>query len=204
MCQGLLGPSVQVGGRRGVISASVSLESRRGRFEYDPTEVDPEGVRRYVEDAGFTASLGLALERLKEECVITVEGMTCQSCVKSIEGGLGDTKGVLSVKVSLDEGLARVVFDPEVLSAKEVADKIYDMGFDTHVQDEKGEKKCKAKKKKKEVVVRPAEVEEGEDDFEKCLVSVRGMTCASCVAAIEKHVKKIHGEEMKVRCLASW
>ena len=39
---------------------------------------------------------------------IRVGGMTCQSCVKSIEGRVSSLKGILSVTVSLEQGSAAV------------------------------------------------------------------------------------------------
>ena len=31
------------------------------------------------------------------------------------------------------------------------------------------------------------------DEHYKCWIRVQGMTCASCVATIENHIKKMHG-----------
>ena len=42
------------------------------------------------------------------------------------------------------------------------------------------------------------------EDVEKCFVRIQGMTCASCVAAIEKHVKRVDGKEFDdVTCISN-
>ena len=43
-----------------------------------------------------------------EEVNLSVKGMTCQSCVKNIEGNVGRREGVLAIIVSLEKSSARV------------------------------------------------------------------------------------------------
>jgi copper chaperone len=43
---------------------------------------------------------------------LKIEGMTCGGCVKSVTRVLSGVAGVASADVSLDEGRARVTYDP--------------------------------------------------------------------------------------------
>jgi copper chaperone len=47
-----------------------------------------------------------------ETANIRIEGMTCEGCVKSVTRTLQAVPGVQSVDVLLEEGKARVTFDP--------------------------------------------------------------------------------------------
>ena len=47
-----------------------------------------------------------------ETVELKVEGMDCQGCVKSVTRMLAGVAGVRQVDVSLDEGTARVTYDP--------------------------------------------------------------------------------------------
>jgi len=71
----------------------VDLASKRGVFAYDPSIVAPDVIAAHIEDMGFEAALqeedvtNKANEKIKK-CLVSVMGMTCQSCVKSIESAV--------------------------------------------------------------------------------------------------------------------
>jgi copper chaperone len=47
-----------------------------------------------------------------ETADIAIEGMTCEGCVKSVTRTLQAVPGVERVEVSLDQGRAKVAYDP--------------------------------------------------------------------------------------------
>lgn len=70
----------------GVGSATVGLLSEQAEVRFDPTCVTPEALLQCIEDTGFEAS---KLDSSEENTVtLRIEGMTCSSCVHTIEVGL--------------------------------------------------------------------------------------------------------------------
>ncbi|XP_006902249.1 PREDICTED: copper-transporting ATPase 1-like [Elephantulus edwardii] len=65
--------------------------------------------------------------------IISIEGMTCSSCVWTIEQNIGKMNGVHHIKVSLEEKNATIVYDPKLHTPQTLQEAIYDMGFDTFV-----------------------------------------------------------------------
>ena len=65
-----------------------------------------------------------------ENTVIKVGGMSCQGCVKNITGVLSGMAGVTRAEVSLEEGEARVVFDPQTVTRDALVNAVEDAGFD--------------------------------------------------------------------------
>ncbi|XP_066973024.1 LOW QUALITY PROTEIN: copper-transporting ATPase 1 [Macrobrachium rosenbergii] len=204
-----------VGAKPGVLSIEVSLQEEKGTITYNKKLTDPATLRDHIDDMGFEATI---LSRDGQEtsqpcksqtCVISIKGMTCNSCVRNIQSTIGEKPGIIDIKVVLETEEGTVEYDSSVLSAAAIADMIDDMGFEASVKrSESGEgdsisgsptnSKVKSAKSSKEGSVNSvyqsnAAFEGDEGDLEKCFLRINGMTCASCVAAIEKHAMKIRG-----------
>ncbi|XP_053420005.1 copper-transporting ATPase 2 isoform X2 [Nycticebus coucang] len=110
--------------------------------------------------------------------LIRIWGMTCQSCVQSIEGMISGLKGIVSIEVSLEQGSATVKHVPSVISLQQVCHQIGDMGFEASVTPGKAASWPSRSWPSQEAVVR---------------LRVKGMTCQSCVSTIEGKVRKLQG-----------
>lgn len=117
-------------------------------------------------------------------------------------GMISTKKGVESIKVSLNDKLATVTYLCNQTSPYELAEQIEDMGFDTKVRSVNGKpasstderKKSPGKASDKLLNGGPAGDAQDLGHLDKCYLSIKGMTCGSCVAAIEKHCMKMYGE----------
>ena len=58
---------------------------------------------------------------------LTIEGMTCEHCVRAVDGRLRRTPGVQVERVSI--GAADLHFDPARLSVDDIAELIADEGY---------------------------------------------------------------------------
>lgn len=68
---------------------------------------------------------------------IHIEGMTCNSCVQSIEGMISQRKGVTSALVSLAEHQGTFEYDPLLTTPEELREAVEDMGFDAFLPGER-------------------------------------------------------------------
>ncbi|CAH0761961.1 unnamed protein product [Diatraea saccharalis] len=115
---------------------------------------------------------------------VSINGMTCQSCVRSIEGSVSELPGVHHVKVELSEHAGYFRYDPRVCSVEAIRSHIEDMGFDVppdNVDDETKNLLPRSIPTDLLIDMSPAC---GGDECE-VLLQVTGMTCQSCVNTIE-------------------
>lgn len=110
--------------------------------------------------------------------VVNILGMTCHSCVKSIEDRISSLKGIVNIKVSLEQGSATVRYVPSVMNLQQICLQIEDMGFEASAAEGKAASWPSRSSPAQEAVVK---------------LRVEGMTCQSCVSSIEGKIRKLQG-----------
>uniref|UniRef100_A0A8C3XWE3 Copper-transporting ATPase 2 n=1 Tax=Chelydra serpentina TaxID=8475 RepID=A0A8C3XWE3_CHESE len=128
---------------KGIVSTKVSLEQSNAVVKYIQSEIGPQEICQEIGDMGFDASiadgrttatsvrstsLGEALMKLR------VEGMTCQSCVNTIEGKIGKLHGVLRIKVSLSNQEAVIAYQPYIIQPEDLKNHIDNMGYESTIK----------------------------------------------------------------------
>ncbi|XP_077164958.1 copper-transporting ATPase 1 isoform X2 [Paroedura picta] len=221
-----------------VSSIAVSLEDKTAAVKYNPSLITTSALRKAIESASpgtFKVSLLETRENtefldmpqspaepsfrgvtttimhpLTTTTVINIEGMTCNSCVQSIEGVISQKSGVKSICVSLLHRNGTVEYDPVLTSPDELKNAIEDMGFDASLAApatsdlaplptqplqemlaESQENKFSGVERRSRLS--PAHNKQESKEPSKCYIQITGMTCASCVANIERNLKRENG-----------
>ncbi|KAM5288577.1 copper-transporting ATPase 2 isoform 21-T21 [Ctenodactylus gundi] len=236
-----------IGQLPGVQHIQVSLENKTAQIQYDPSSVTPVSLQRAIEalpPGNFKVSILVGAEgggtdngsssrspdfpersQVQGQCstvVFAITGMTCASCIQSIESMLSRWDGVQQISVSLAKGTGTVLYDPSVISPNELQASIEDMGFEASVIPENCStnhvgKHSTGNPMPKTTVDLPVSVQEvapqargpseshgpgysstipqstGTVALQKCFLEVKGMTCASCVSNIERTLQKEAG-----------
>ncbi|XP_030663244.1 copper-transporting ATPase 1 isoform X2 [Nomascus leucogenys] len=211
-----------------VSSIVVSLENRSATVKYNASSVTPESLRKAieaispglyrvsiaseVESASNSPSssslqkipLNVVSQPLTQETVINIDGMTCNSCVQSIEGVISKKPGVKSIRVSLANSNGTIEYDPLLTSPETLRGAIEDMGFDATLSDTNEPLVVIAQPSSEMPLLTstnefytkgmtPVQDKEEGKTSSKCYIQVTGMTCASCVANIERNLRREEG-----------
>ncbi|KFQ66857.1 Copper-transporting ATPase 1 [Phaethon lepturus] len=209
-----------------VSSIVVSLEKKSAIINYNPNLISMDVLRKAIEAVSpetfkvslpdecenvalfptlasplksFHPALKDASQPLTQVVVINIEGMTCNSCVQSIEGVVSQKAGVKSIHVSLVNGNGTIEYDPLQTCPEDLRSSIEDMGFDASfsakaMAQPSPKVQLESHKTEPPSKVPPTHLARQETKtISKCYVQVTGMTCASCVANIERNLRREDG-----------
>jgi Cu+-exporting ATPase len=107
---------------KGVDEASVNLATEKATVVYDPDKVTMEEMASAVDGAGYGV--------IVNQVTIAVGGMTCASCVLSVEESLHELDGVLSASVNLATEKVTVKYDPQKVRLPQIKQAVRDAGYE--------------------------------------------------------------------------
>ncbi|PZC76067.1 hypothetical protein B5X24_HaOG205206 [Helicoverpa armigera] len=157
----------------GIHLVKVELSENAGYFRYDPRTITEEAIRSHIEDMGFEVptdttdheTRNLLPKEIPTDLLIDMSGT-----------GEADEQEVLLVRA----------VDGELCA---------DSATQTKSEEGSGDGIKPPSPVKSRTQTNGAASPIPESELSRCTLEVRGMTCASCVAAIEKHCTKLYGVE---------
>uniref|UniRef100_A0A8C5LQI8 Copper-transporting ATPase 2 n=1 Tax=Leptobrachium leishanense TaxID=445787 RepID=A0A8C5LQI8_9ANUR len=190
-----------------IASIKVSLEQNNAVITYQPTEITPQKICEEIEDMGFDVSLsedqgisqppdpGVYEEQVAK---IKIEGMTCQSCVNTIEGKIAKIEGVHKIKVSLANQEAVIAYQPRYVGPEDLRDYIDDMGFSSSIESRPnssnlGNMAVKLLQENSAPHNLPFSLVSPMENCETVTLGIAGMHCKSCIYNIEGHISELDG-----------
>lgn len=179
----------------GIVDVKVLLQEKESLIEFDSSIVKTQDIVNCIWNLGFKSYL----KNKNDEIVVKVHvrGMKCKNCVNKIETNCSTIDGVNEITVNLEERLATAKLDTKLITPDELVDSIIGLGFEASLNPiDDSQKLTNGVKKDKKDLDNSTLININDDTkLTKTLFLVQGMTCASCVSAIEKHCMKIRGVE---------
>ncbi|WP_316898508.1 heavy metal translocating P-type ATPase [Pseudodesulfovibrio indicus] len=127
-----------VGGMDGVDTVSVNLAAESMDLSFDPDVVSEEAVAERIKDLGFEAEFAPDTDAAPGLATLDLDlgGMHCASCSSRIERVVGNLSGVSTASVNLAAETGNFVFDPSLVSRREIREAISGAGFTSEVRSE--------------------------------------------------------------------
>jgi len=105
----------------GVIDAQVNLGNESVTVEYDFLKIRFSDLDKAIKDTGY--------QIINEKAVLKIGGMTCASCVKTIENSLLRLDGITEVNVDLAGEKVFVIYNPNIVTQDDMKKTIEETGY---------------------------------------------------------------------------
>ncbi|KAH7318872.1 heavy metal translocatin [Rhizoctonia solani] len=133
----------------GIHSIQVALLAERAVVEYDPVVWTDDKIAEEISDMGFDATI--IPTSATSTLALRIFGMTCGSCVATIEKQVSALPGVLSVAVSLPTERAQIEYNRALVNPRDIVECVEDCGFDAVLADDNDATQMQSLTKMKEI-----------------------------------------------------
>ncbi|KAG0014988.1 ATPase Cu transporting protein 7B [Entomortierella chlamydospora] len=201
-------------------SVAVNLLLGSATLIASPDLCPPSLITETVENAGYDVTSCKYAESFKSTSKITsndhsslsihrvslsISGMTCESCSSKVENLFKSLQSVIptTVNVSVATGDAQFDYQPQqglpsnAMTTGSITDKIRELGFEAH------HIKIEKLSDDDHITLNSALDDSGSTTLTTTRLDISGMTCASCVSAIESSLSSLQGiRQVQVNLLA--
>ena len=109
----------------GVSEANVNFATEMLNITFDDTKLTVHDIKKAIHKAGYE----LIEEAKTKEVNISIQGMTCTACAKSIERAVGKLNGVESIGVNFATEKASIRYNPDEARMSEIKQAIMKAGY---------------------------------------------------------------------------
>jgi Cu+-exporting ATPase len=106
----------------GIVDAKVNFATEKATIAFDPSRVHVGNFVATVKDLGYEAGL--------EKVTLPIQGMSCASCVKKVEGALNGLEGVVRTSVNFATERATVEYIPGAVSMEDFRRAVKEAGYE--------------------------------------------------------------------------
>lgn len=126
----------------GVNSASVNLTTERAQVSFTNSDADPNQIIEAIQKAGYNAR--------EETLQFSIKGMTCASCVSTVEKAIKTASGVKEVSVNLATEKASIKIASGATTPEKLKEAIQASGYDgelvTNMQEQTDQERLSREK----------------------------------------------------------
>ena len=120
----------------GIEQATVNFAAGKAYLQYDPEALTEEAIVKRVREAGFNGRTE-EKESSVATAILQIEGMSCASCARGLEGTFQNEPGVVEAAVNLATEKATVKYDTAKTNRPALVELVKNAGY--NVAPDKGE-----------------------------------------------------------------
>ena len=130
----------------GVKESNVNMATEKLNISFEENALSVQEIQDAVRKAGYKALTDTEQKSFK------IEGMTCASCVQTIEKATGKLDGVLDTHVNLATEKMNIEYDPSVASVSDILDAVSNAGYEAHEDISSSESVDEDRNKKQQAI----------------------------------------------------